>query len=151
MRKKTAPPQVFTLAEECAIKSAIAEAEMLTSGEIRLFVDSKNCDKDDPLKRAAATFQKLKMHKTKLRNGVLIYLSVSSRKFAIIGDKGIHEKVGDDFWQEVKESMLIHFKNNQLAEGLLMGIKKAGKALSKQFPRQNDDQNEISDELVFRS
>lgn len=151
MRKKTAIPQVFTLAEESAIKSAIAEAEMLTSGEIRFFVDAKSCEKDDPLKRAAVTFQKLKMHKTKLRNGVLIYLSVSSRKFAIIGDKGIHEKVGDDFWQEVKESMLIHFKNNQLIEGLLVGIKKAGEALSKQFPRQNDDQNEISDELVFRS
>jgi uncharacterized membrane protein len=150
MGKKTSTPQVFTLAEESAIKSAIAEAEMLTSGEIRLFVDER-CKNDDPVKRAAAVFQKLKMHKTKLRNGVLIYLSVSDRKFAIIGDKGIHEKVGDDFWHEVKELMLVDFKKNQLVEGLLAGIKKAGESLSKEFPRQNNDRNEIDNEIVFGS
>lgn len=147
--KKPASP-VFTAAEEDAIKSAIAEAEMLTSGEIRLFVDDK-CNDDDPFKRATVIFQKLKMYKTKWRNGVLIYLSVSDHKFAIIGDKGIHEKVGSDFWNETKELMLTHFKNNQLFEGLISGIKKVGESLSTHFPRQDDDRNEVSNEIVFKS
>jgi len=141
--------KIFTAAEENAISSAIAAAEMLTSGEIRLFIDEK-C-KADPVKMAVKIFQKLKMHKTKLRHGVLIYLAVSDHKFAIIGDKGIHEKVGDDFWNEVKELMLVNFKKNQLVEGLLVGIKKAGESLSEQFPRQDDDHDEISNEIVFRS
>lgn len=148
---KTAPAsQILTLIEKSAIESAIAEAEMLTSGEIRLFIDER-CKHEDPIKTAGIIFQKLKMHKTKLRNGVLIYLSVLDRKFAIIGDKGIHEEVGNDFWHETKELMLAHFKNNQLSEGLLAGIKKVGETLSKQFPRQSGDRNEISNEIIFKS
>ena len=150
MGSKAPTPAVFTLEQANVIKSAIAEAEMMTSGEIRLFVD-QSCKDDDAVKSARIIFHKLKMHKTKLRNGVLIYLAVSDRKFAIIGDKGIHEKVGDDFWLEVKELMLLHFKKNQLVEGLVAGIKKAGESLAQQFPRQGDDQNEISNEIVFRS
>ena len=149
MSIKTPAPQVFTSTQESAIKSAIAEAEMLTSGEICLFIDT-NC-KADPFKKASVIFQKLKMHKTVLRNGVLIYLSVSDHKFAIIGDKGINEKVGDDFWNETKELMLSYFKNNQISEGLVAGIKKAGESLSQHFPRQHSDQNEIGNEIVFRS
>ncbi len=150
MRKETSTQQVLTLAQESAIKSAITEAEMLTSGEIRLFIDGR-CKHDDPAKSAEIIFQKLKMHETQLRNGVLIYLSVSSRKFAIIGDKGIHEKVGDDFWQKTKELMLSHFKNDQIFEGLLAGIKKAGESLSKEFPGHPDDRNEISNEVIYRA
>jgi uncharacterized membrane protein len=148
MRIKTPTPQVFTSAEEGAIKFAVAEAEMLTSGEIRVFIDV-SCKSADPVKRAAVIFQKLKMHKTKQRNGVLIYLSVSDRKFAIVGDKGIHEKVGDDFWNETKKLMLDSFKNNQLSAGLVAGIKKAGESLSYHFPRQGDDRNEIDNGIVF--
>jgi uncharacterized membrane protein len=147
-KQNTSP--VFTLLEEDSIRSAIAEAELLTSGEIRLFIDD-NCQDDDPFKKAAVIFQKLKMHKTKERNGVLIYLAVLDHKFAIIGDKGIHEKVGDDFWNEVKELMLVNFKKNQIAEGLIAGIKKAGQSLSTHFPRKDDDCNEISNEIVFKS
>jgi uncharacterized membrane protein len=150
MEKNTSISQVFTQIEKDEIKSAIAEAEMLTSGEICLFIDD-NCENSDPVKKAAVIFQKLKMHKTKLRSGVLIYLAISNHKFAIIGDKGIHEKVGDDFWNEVKDLMLANFKKNQVAAGLIAGIKKAGESLSQHFPRQHDDRDEISNEIVFRS
>lgn len=149
MAIKKSSLEIFSKAEEDAIKSAIIKAEMLTSGEIRLFIDDK-CGKDDPFKKAVVIFQKLKMHKTKERNGVLIYLSVSDRKFAIIGDKGIHEKLGDDFWNETKELMLDHFKKDRISEGLILGIEKAGVSLSEHFPRQNDDRNEISNEIVFK-
>jgi len=82
---------------------------------------------------------------------VLIYLAVVDHKFAIIGDKGIHEKVGDDFWNETKELMLSYFKKNQISAGLVAGIKKAGESLSIHFPRQDNDHNEISDEIVFKA
>ena len=147
---KTQSPQVFTSIEESAIKSAIAEAETLTSGEIRLFIDV-SCKDADPLKKATKIFQELKMHKTDLRNGVLIYLSISDHKFAIIGDKGIHEKVGDDFWNETKELMLSFFKKNQISEGLVVGIKKAGEILATHFPKSDYDKNELSNEISFGS
>ncbi len=142
--------KLFSSSEENLIKAAIAQAEKLTSGEIRLFIEDR-CKNSDVVLEATKIFQKLEMHKTKLRNGVLIYLAVSNHKFAIIGDKGIHEKVGDDFWREVKELMLKNFKNNQIVEGLIAGIKKAGECLSHEFPRQDDDHDEISNEIVFRS
>lgn len=147
---RTSPLQIFRSTEEEAIKSAIAQAELLTSGEIRLFIDD-HCKGGDPVKIAAENFQKLKMHKTKFRNGVLIYVAISDHKFAIIGDKGIHEKVGDDFWNETKELMLSHFKNKQLCEGLIAGIKKAGESLAIHFPRQHDDSDELSNEIVSKS
>jgi uncharacterized membrane protein len=140
---------IFSIAQGDAIKAAITQAEKLTSGEIRLFIDD-HCKNLDPVLEAGKIFQKLKMHKTKLRNGVLIYLAISDHKFAIIGDIGIHEKVGDDFWREVRELMLSNFKNNQIVEGLIAGIKKAGECLATKFPNQ-DDHNEISNEIVFRS
>lgn len=143
-----AAPEIFSQAQQVAIKASIAEAEMMTSGEIRLFIDD-HCKKADPVQKALMVFKELKMDQTDLHNGVLIYISVEDHKFAIIGDKGIHEKVKDDFWNETKELMLAHFKNNQLTEGLIAGIKKAGAALSVHFPRQSNDNNELSNDIVF--
>ncbi len=140
--------QAFSEKEQLGIKAAIAEAELMTSGEIRLFIDD-HCKNADPVEKAVLVFSQLKMHQTDLRNGVLIYLSVKDHKFAIIGDKGIHEKVKDDFWNETKELMLSHFKNNLLADGLIAGIKKAGEALAVHFPRKSNDSNELSNEIVF--
>ena len=148
-KDKISPPKFFTPTEEEAIKAAITRAEMLTSGEIGLYIDDY-CEIDS-LKKAAEIFQKLEMHKTKLRGGVLIYLSFCDHKFAIIGDKRIHEKVGDEFWVEVKEIMLGFFKKNQLVEGLIAGIEKAGEALMAEFPRQEDDIDEISNEINYKS
>lgn len=141
-------PDYFTPQQQEAIKAAIGNAELMTSGELRVFIDD-HCNKKDVLHRAAFVFEKLKMHETQLRNGVLIYLSIDDRKFAVIGDKGIHAIVKDDFWNETKELMLSYFKNNQLTEGLIAGIKKAGEVLSKNFPRSINDNNELSNDMVF--
>jgi uncharacterized membrane protein len=101
------------------------------------------------LDRAANVFAMLKMHKTKLRNGVLFYLSVEDRKFAILGDAGINARVPQNFWEITKEAMLEHFKNGQLTEGLVKGITMAGDKLKEHFPYQKDDVNELSDEISF--
>lgn len=141
-------PDLFTEKQRQSIQHAIHQAELLTSGEIRVFIDD-HCKDANVLDRAATVFEKLQIHETALRNGVLIYLSVQDRKFAIIGDKGIHEKVKDDFWNDTKELMVSYFKKDQVTEGLIAGIEKAGKALGVYFPRHHDDTNELSNDIVF--
>ncbi len=89
------------------------------------------------------------MHKTELRNGVLFYLAVKDQKFAILGDAGINVKVPDNFWDDIKEHMLLNFKDSKYAKGLEEGIKMAGEQLKKHFPFQSDDVNELSDEISF--
>lgn len=148
-QQKNTSAKIFSAIEEEAIKLAIAHAEILTSGEISLFMDD-HC-KGDPVKKATEIFLKLGMDKTKLRNGVLFYLSHQDHKFAIIGDKGIHEKVGDEFWFETKELMLEFFKNQRVVEGLVAGIKKAGEALATLFPAHVEDVNEITNDINYRS
>jgi len=143
----TASKKFFTKEKRKQITDAIAHAEKQSSGEIRLFIDDE-C-KDDVLDRAAFIFKQLEMHKTELRNGVLIYLAMNSRKFAILGDVGIHSKVGEDFWHEAKNEMLQHFVKGDFVTGLTHGIGKAGDALKKHFPHQENDINELPDEIVF--
>lgn len=141
------PSEFFTKEQEKSITDAIKEAELNTSGEIRLHIES-DCN-EDVLDRAAFMFEKLEMHKTELRNGVLFYLSVSDRKFAILGDAGINAVTPDNFWEEIKETVINHFKDEKYSEGLSKGIKMAGEALQKHFPYQSDDVNELSDEISF--
>ncbi|MCA1747610.1 MAG: TPM domain-containing protein [Bacteroidales bacterium] len=137
----------FNKEEKAALKEAIAQAELNTSGEIRLHVEN-HC-KGDVLDCAAAWFDKLKMQKTEKRNGVLFYIAVKDRQFAIIGDAGINAVTPDDFWENIKEEMLQHFKENRFADGLVKGITMAGEQLKKQFPYQSDDINELSNEISF--
>ena len=137
----------FTIEEKKAITSAIGEAETNTSGEIRLHVENR-C-KIDVLDRAAYIFGKLNMHETAQRNGVLFYLAVDDRKFAIIGDSGINKAVPANFWDEIKGTMLALFKEGKFAEGLTTGIRMAGEQLKTNFPYQTDDINELSDEISF--
>jgi len=137
----------FTDEQKKAIKAAIQAAEKNTSGEIRVRLESK-CP-DDAVKRAILVFEKLNMHKTALRNGVLIYLAVDDRKMAIIGDRGIDEKVPENFWVEVKENMRDHFAKGQFTEGLCAGIEAAGEKLKAYFPFQKDDINELNDDISF--
>ena len=132
---------------EKLITQAIENAEHQTSGEIRVHLESK-CS-EDVLDRAAWLFKKLKMHETKDRNGVLIYLSVNDRKFAIIGDAGINKVVPEEFWNENKEMMISHFKKGEFAIGLIKGIEKAGEQLKQFFPYQDNDVNELSDEISY--
>lgn len=137
----------FSKEEVARLKAAIINAEKRTSGEIRLFIEDKS--KDEPLDRAAFLFSELKMDKTELRNGVLIYLSFLDHKFCIIGDYGIHEKVGENFWNAIKEKMLSHFKAGEITLGLETAITEAGEALNKYFPYLSDDTNELSDDIIF--
>lgn len=127
------------------ILDAIKDAEKETSGEIRLHLEN-HCE-GDALDRAVVVFQKLKMHETELRNGTLIYLAVDDRKFAIFGDKGINETVPENFWQDVKEEMREHFKNENFVEGITTGIRRIGEKLKAFFPYQKDDINELSDDI----
>ena len=137
----------FNAEEKEQIMAAIARAERNTSGEIRLHLDNR-C-KIDVLDCAAWWFKKLKMHQTGLRNGVLFYLAVEDKKFAILGDAGINAKTPDDFWDHINETVLDHFKEGAFAEGLVKGIDMAGEALKEHFPYQSDDINELSDEISF--
>jgi len=137
----------FSATDELQIMNAIRQAESNTSGEIRVHIEN-NC-KGEVLDRAAQVFDLLKMHKTELRNGVLFYLAIRDRKFAIIGDAGINAKVPDNFWDEIKEMMLKHFKEGAFAEGLSQGIIKAGEQLQEHFEHQDDDENELSDEISY--
>ncbi|MFV0553483.1 MAG: TPM domain-containing protein [Mangrovibacterium sp.] len=137
----------FSAEEKTQIVAAIKSAELNTSGEIRLHVESK-C-KGEVLDSAAYWFARLDMHKTEARNGVLFYLAVDDHKFAIIGDAGINAKVEDNFWDSVKDQMLNSFKQGQFAEGLIQGILQAGEKLKMHFPYQSDDENELSDDISF--
>jgi len=139
------PKDFFTVEEKTTIENAIKEAELNTSGEIRVHL-AKKCNKD-VLDCATDIFAQLKMHKTEQRNGVLFFLAVNSRQFAILGDVGINIKVPDDFWNEIKNEVLSNFKQEKFAEGLSKGIIMAGKKLKEHFPYQSDDVNELSDEI----
>lgn len=137
----------FSKEEKALIKSAVQEAELNTSGEIRVHIENR-C-REDVLDRAAWWFAKLEMHKTEKRNGVLFYLAVKDRKFAILGDAGINAVTPEDFWDRIKEKMLAHFRESRFAEGLREGILMAGEQLKAHFPYQKDDVNELSDDISF--
>ena len=139
---------LFTDEEQQRIREAIADAEKHTSGELRVCLE-KTCS-EEVLDRAAKYFYQLDMDKTKLRNGVLIYIAVVDRKFAIIGDAGINAVVAPDFWDSTKEDMLSHFKTGDIVEGIITGLKIAGEQLGKYFPYDvNSDTNELSDDVAF--
>ncbi|NPA36037.1 MAG: TPM domain-containing protein [Chlorobi bacterium] len=129
------------------IVDAIKEAELNTSGEIRVHIES-HC-KGNVLDRAAYIFKKLKMHKTAQRNGVLFYLAYKDRKFAILGDAGINSKVPKDFWDKIKENMAAKFKEGKFTEGLAEAIIESGNQLKTHFPYHSDDINELSDDISF--
>ena len=137
----------FTKEEKELIKSAVKEAELNTSGEIRVHMDN-HC-KEDVMDRAAWWFGKLEMQLTEQRNGVLFYLAVKDHKFAILGDAGVNAVTQDDFWDVIKEKMADHFSEGDFANGLREGILMAGQALKNNFPYQDGDVNELSDEISF--
>jgi uncharacterized membrane protein len=137
----------FTEDQVKAIQGAIATAEMHTSGEIRIHV-ARRC-KNDPFQEAVKVFDMLKMHQTEQRNGVLFFISLKDQKLAIIGDKGINEKVSENFWDDIRDMMINHFKQQQFAEGLVNGILAAGEQLKATFPYHSDDTNELSNEISY--
>ena len=130
------------------ISKAIGDAESNTSGEIRVFVENK-CKAENVMDRAADCFHQLKMEATVERNAVLIYLAVKDRKFAILGDSGIHQQVGKDFWEQEKSVLQQHFQSGKIVEGICQCVETMGNHLQKYFPHQADDKNELSNEVVI--
>jgi uncharacterized membrane protein len=136
-------------ADNKRIIEAIKASELLTSGEIRIYIESKN-PLVNTLERAAELFFKMQMQNTRQRNGVLVYLAVKDREVALFGDEGIHQKVGTEFWNLQVSQMIGLFKNNQLTDGIVKCISEVGHVLIEQFPYDaTEDKNELSDEIVF--
>jgi len=127
------------------IVAAIRTAEQKTSGEIRIFVSHKKVA--DAVVAAQAQFERLGMTKTRQRNGVLIFVAPAARKFAILGDQGVHQKCGDAFWREVAAEISGHFTKSEFTAGILHGIQKAGELLAAHFPPQPGDTNELPDQI----
>ena len=137
--------QLLTQEEEQQIIDAIIIAEKLTSGEIRVHLE--NHTEKDTLERASEVFSYLKMDETKEHNGVLFYLGVQDKQFAIIGDTGINKKVTTDFWNSTKDIVLTEFKKGNFANGLIKGIKEAGEQLQHYFPINGKDTNELDNSI----
>ena len=133
--------------EQLAVINAIEEAEKNSSGEIRLHIED-DC-KEDLMDHAAFIFEKLEMHQTDLRNGVLFYVSMKPHGFAILGDVGINQKVQSDFWDQIKEHVIASFKTGDYGKGLSEGIIMAGDQLKAHFPYQSDDVNELTNDISF--
>ena len=127
------------------VVAAIREAEKKTSGEIRVFVSRK--DVDDPVAAAQAEFTRLGMTKTQQRNGVLIYVAPASRKFAVVGDEGVHQRCGDGFWREMASEMSGYFKQADYTQGIIHSVHKAGALLAEHFPCGPDDSDELPNEV----
>jgi uncharacterized membrane protein len=138
----------FTPAEHEAIVNAIRAAEKRTSGEIRLFVESR-CSYVDPVHRAAEVFFGLQMDKTADRNGVLLYIAMKDHQLAVFGDEGIHQKVGTAFWNEEVKKMIASFGKQHYAEGIVQIVTEIGNALVHHFPYESEDRNELPDDIVF--
>ncbi len=139
----------FSEEEKKQIVDSIGQAEQQTSGEIRVYVESR-CRFVDPLDRAAEVFALLHMEKTSARNAVLVYLAVKDRQLAILGDQGIHEKVGEVFWQQQVSKILSEFQRDHFAAAIARMIKEIGDALRTHFPfDRQSDVNELPDDIVF--
>lgn len=135
----------LTKEEEQRLISAIKKAEDHTSGEVRIHIESTF--DGNALERAYEVFHHLKMDTTELHNGVLFYLAFDSHKFAIYGDKGIHEKVGHNFWEDEVKLVIDHFKKEDYVTGMELAIHEVGQKLKVFFPVAHDDENELSDEI----
>ena len=129
------------------VVEAIREAERASSAEIRVHIEN-HC-RGDVLDRATEVFSELKMDRTELRNGVLIYVAVKDRKTAIIGDSGINRYVRREFWDTCYRAMSGHFATGDFAGGLCAAIGLLPRELGECFPHQSDDVNELPDEISF--
>ncbi|MGA2957193.1 MAG: TPM domain-containing protein [Thermodesulfobacteriota bacterium] len=142
---KKHPKKFFSPEEQERIIAEIRKAEGKTSGEVRVHLDC--CSREETLEKAKKIFHRLGMTRTKHRNGVLIYLATEHRKFAILGDEGIHRVVPENYWEEVVEKMQRHFKEGRFGEGICQGIREIGEKLKLHFPAEKGDRNELPDTI----
>ena len=139
----------FSIQEKQTIVQAIKQAEKMTSGEVRVFVESK-CRFVQAIDRAKEVFENLDMYKTNDRNGVIVYVALKHRQLAVYADEGIYNKVGQVFWKEKLDKMLVHFGTDDYAQGIANVVLDIGAALQKYFPYDDSgDVNELSDDIVF--
>lgn len=154
MKKRSdVPRKFFSKGEQARIVAAVAAAELQTSGEIRFHVErdvpTGPPALGDAYARARQVFDELGMHATEARNGVLVYMAVRERKFAVVGDEALHAQVGDGFWNDTVALMADRFREDDFAGGVCAGIERIGERLRKHFPHQVDDVNELTDEISF--
>ena len=147
------PREFFSEDEQGRLREAIAAAEARTSGEIRLHLErdvpKKAPANGDAYLRAREVFADLGMHATAERNGVLIYLATRARKFAVLGDEQLHQRVGEEFWPGIRDLMAAHFREDRFVEGMTAGIALIGERLREHFPHRDDDVNELPDEISY--
>lgn len=144
-----AAEDLLTEAELKRVRLAIAAAEERTSGEIRVHMEDHI--EEDVLDHAAFIFEELGMHRTRHRNGVLIYLSVADRKLAVIGDEGIDRRVPANFWNDVLGLLKLHLAAGRPADGLVEAVHTVGEKLRDLFPREANDKNELPNDISFGS
>jgi uncharacterized membrane protein len=139
----------FSDEEQTQIVAAVTAAEKETSGEVRVFVESKN-PFVDPLDRAKEVFAKLEMQKTKHRNAVLLYIATDHKQLALLGDEGIYTALGKGYWDNAVKNMIAHFSGNNIVAGVEQCIKEIGQTLKEKFPFDpSADQNELPNDIVF--
>lgn len=146
-KTKSSVDKLLTEENRKKILDAVKTAEGKTSGEIRVHIEAKVKENKSPLDRSIEIFEKLGMRNTEARNGILIYAALDDRKFAIFGDEGINDKVGDEFWEREKEEMTTWFKRGEIISGITYFIERIGEKLETFFPCQDNDANELSDEI----
>ena len=146
---KPKPTEFFIESEKERIVEAVRQAERRTSGEVRVFVESR-CKYMDAIDRAAELFFSLKMEKTDLRNGVLVFVAIKDKQVAVFGDEGIYKKMTQAFWDAEVKKMLVQFKNDNIPDGIIAVVNDIGEALYRNFPYDSSmDKNELPDDIVF--
>ena len=141
------PEEFLTPAEKESVETAIKAAESRTTAEIKLVI-VRHCWVP-LLDKAQKIFLKNNLHKTEQRNCVMIMLVLANREFLIYGDKGINDKVGENFWVDVKDSMAGYFRHDEFGNGLAEAITQVGEKLAEFFPYREDDRNEISNAVAY--
>ena len=143
------PTQHFSPQQMEQIVAAIRNAEKQTSGEVRVYVESRN-PLVNVLERAAEIFYRLKMQETDDRNAVLLYIAIKDHEVALFADEGIYKKAGGTYWKNEMSEMLAHFKTDDIAGGIINCLNHIGETLKKEFPYDPlDDKNELPDNIVF--
>ena len=141
--------EFFTDEEKQNIVDAVRNAEQRTSGEVRVFVESR-CRYVNAIDRAVEIFENLQMQKTELRNATLVYVAIKDRQLAVFGDEGIHQKVGDEYWANQVMKMIHAFNRDNIPEGIRQCVLNIGEALALHFPYdRSTDKNELPDDIVF--
>jgi uncharacterized membrane protein len=141
--------EFFTDEEKQSIIDAVRNAEQRTSGEVRVFVESR-CRYVNAIDRAVEIFENLQMQKTELRNATLVYVAIKDKQLAVFGDEGIHQKVGNEYWANEVMKMVHAFNRDNIAEGISRCVLNIGEALATHFPYdRSTDKNELPDDIVF--